>query len=63
MGKKLSPIYRKNNGPDPRYDEMLAEIAKHLPPDAGDPEQTADEIARKDREMDLGDYEKSYGEH
>ena len=69
MEKKLSPVYRINQGLDPRYDEMFAQIAKHLPPDAEDPEQhtpstkiTADERAKKDKEMDLGDYEKSYGE-
>ena len=30
MEKKLSPIYRRNQGPDPNYSSPLAQIAKDL---------------------------------
>ena len=63
MENKLTPLYRKNNGPDPRYDAMLAEIAKHLPPDVEDPEQKPkyDNVSDEER-YDRGEYEESYGE-
>ena len=31
MEKKLSPIYRRNQGPDPNYSSPLAQIAQNLP--------------------------------
>ena len=30
MAKKLSPVYRQNQGPDPNYSSPLAQIAKDL---------------------------------
>ena len=30
MEKKLSPIYRRNQGPDPNYSSPFAQIAKDL---------------------------------
>ena len=31
MAKKLSPVYRQNQGPDPNYSSPFAQVAQNLP--------------------------------